>query len=107
MAALVDVFILIYRLRHATLPVCPNKNLALGTKRRRKSDMIFRPMRSAHRLCTRSKLAILLFAISWLSSTTYAQSQTGSLSGVVVDASGASIQNATVEARKSDTGLTL
>jgi hypothetical protein len=64
-------------------------------------------MRRAYRLCTRSTLGILLFAILLLSSTAYAQSQTGSLSGVVVDASGASIQNATVEARKSDTGLTL
>ena len=49
----------------------------------------------------------MLFAISLLSSTAYAQSQTGSLSGLVVDATGASVQNATVEARKSDTGLTL
>ena len=69
--------------------------------------MILRPMKCAHRLCTRSKFALLLLTISLLSSTSYAQSQTGSLSGVVVDATGASIQNATVEARRSDTGLTL
>jgi hypothetical protein len=64
-------------------------------------------MRRAHRFCTRSKLAALLFVISLLSSTAYAQSQTGSLSGLVVDTTGASVQDATVEARKSDTGLTL
>ena len=64
-------------------------------------------MISTHRFSARSKSNLAFCGFRLLSSTAYAQSQTGSLSGLVVDTTGASVQDATVEARKSDTGLTL
>src|SRR5690348_7282840 len=64
-------------------------------------------MRTVHTLCSPSKLALLAAVTCLAATSAFSQSQTGSLSGTVVDATGASVQGATVTARKNDTGLTL
>ncbi|HEY3963067.1 MAG TPA: TonB-dependent receptor, partial [Planctomycetaceae bacterium] len=56
---------------------------------------------------TRTKAGALVLAGLLFPRFIYSQSQTGSLSGTVVDTTGAPVQGAQVEAKKSDTGLTL
>lgn len=62
---------------------------------------------SAQRRFALIPAALLTFTILCLPALTFAQSQTGSLSGTVTDPNGAAIPGASVEIRANDTGVVL